>query len=118
MTDMMKQLKTELAESKAAHRAAVNRAAELRIYMNQVRAAIKMERGVNRVVREDAKKLRAEKKEQRRAAQVAKLEARLAAMRSPKALKKAARKPSPVEYITAADWFPADPEKAAAQLSA
>ena len=117
MSEILNKLKQELAETQAAHRASVNRTAELRVYINQVRAAIKMERGVERVVREDQKKLRAEKREERRAAQVAKLEARLAAMRSPKALRKAARKPSAVTTISVADWFPADPAKAAAQLS-
>ena len=106
--ELMKNLKNELAETKAALTASQNRTFELKVYIRQIHAAIKMERGIGRVVREDQKKLRAEKKEQRRADQVAKLEARLAALKAkeakkkaPKALKKAARKPSPVTLIPA-----------------
>ena len=108
MSEIMKDLKNELASVKADLTASINRTYELRVYLRQVRAAIKMERGVGRVVREDHKKLRAEKKEERRVAQVAKLEARLAALKakeakkkSPKAVKRAARKPSPVTLIPA-----------------
>ena len=101
MSEIMNDLKKELASVKADLTASINRTHELRVYLRQVRAAIKMERGVSRTVREDHKKLRAEKKEERRAAQVAKLEARLAALNSPKAQRKAARKPSPVTLIPA-----------------
>lgn len=106
--ELMQNLKNELAETKAALVASQNRTFELKVYIRQIRAAIKMERGIGRTVREDQKKLRAQKKEERRVAQVAKLEERLAALRakeakkkSPKALRKAARQPSPVTLIPA-----------------
>jgi hypothetical protein len=106
--ELMKNLKNELTETRAALVASQNRTFELKVYVRQIRAAIKMERGVNRVVREDQKKLRAQKKEERRQTQVAKLEERLAALRAkeakkktPKAVKRAARKPSPVTLIPA-----------------
>jgi hypothetical protein len=108
MSEIMNDLKNELASVKADLTASINRTYELRVYLRQVRAALKMERGVGRVVREDHKKLRAQKKEERRVAQVAKLEARLAALKAkeakkngPRAVKRAARKASPVTLIPA-----------------
>jgi hypothetical protein len=106
--EILQNLNNELAETKAALTASQNRTFELKVYIRQIRAAIKMERGVDRVVREDHKKLRAQKKEERRVAQVAKLEARLAALKAkeakkngPKAVRRAARKASPVTLIPA-----------------
>ena len=70
-------------------------------YIKHLRAELKSERSLTKIVREDQKKLRAEKAAARKAANIAKLEAKLMSLKSQKGLKKAARKPSAVKILVA-----------------
>jgi hypothetical protein len=73
-------------------------------HVNNLRAEIKMERSLDRQVRADYRAAKIEKAKANAADRIARMEAKLAALKakagSPKAIKKAAKKASKVTYIS------------------
>ena len=75
-------------------------AKRVRSQIKDLESLVRGERFLSKQVQDVLAQERNEKAEARKAAQVAALQAKLAALQSPKALKKAARKPSPVTLIS------------------
>jgi hypothetical protein len=68
--------------------------------LKTLRADIKSEVSINRVVKEDARRLVREQREAKKAERIAKLEAKILAMKSPKATRKANKKASEVRVYS------------------
>ena len=92
----IKSLKDQLAREREATKLMRNGIKESLRVQKQIRAALKMERSYTKTVREDAKRLRTEKRAAKRAENIAKLEARLTKMKL-----KADRKNGPVKVYSA-----------------
>ena len=97
----MSDIKNRIANAKIAIKVAQDALKAHRAGLKQLIAEAKTERSLTKIVREDQKKLRAEKAAARKAANIAKLEAKLMSLKSQKGLKKAARKPSAVKILVA-----------------
>ena len=69
--------------------------------LKTLRADIKREVSINRVVKEDARRLKRESREAKKVERIAKLEAKLLALKSPKAVRKANQKASAVKVFSA-----------------
>jgi hypothetical protein len=94
-------IKTRIVNAKIAIKVAQDALKANRAGLKQLIAEAKTDRSLTKTVREDQKKLRAAKAAERKAANIAKLEARLLALKSQKGLKKAARKSSAVKILVA-----------------
>jgi DNA gyrase/topoisomerase IV subunit A len=87
-------------ESARGELATLNATAKtVRKQIKDLESLVREERFLSKLLQQELAQKRKEKAEDRKAAQVAALQAKLAALQSPKALKSAARKPSPVTLI-------------------
>ena len=95
----MSDIKNRIANAKIAIKVAQDALKAHRAGLKQLLAEVKTERNLTKIVREDQKKLRAEKREAARKAKVEKLEAKLLALKSIAGVRKANRKAGPVKVI-------------------
>lgn len=95
----MNDIKTRIENQKTAIKVAQDSVTVARAELKRLIADAKTERALARVVREDQKKLRAEKRKKATAERIAKMEAKLLALKSIAGVRKAQRKAGPVKTI-------------------
>ena len=97
------EVKANLSKAREDLKALRVKLKEQAVFVKQLRSSLRMELSVARTARADARALKVQKRAEARAARIAKIEARLEALRlkqnAPKTLQRKNRKASPVKVV-------------------